>query len=115
MNYNIICILSAIITISGCLIYSERLYVREFKLKGAFWLFIGLADIAGIGKFAEHPYGVMGICCVLPIIYLAYDIIRNYRVPRCKIPRYNWCCWLMAGLFLVALYWNSGGDLAGFQ
>ena len=82
MNYNIIFILSAIITISGCLIYS---------------------------------YSVMGICCVLPIIYLAYDIIRNYRVPRCKIPCYNWCCWLMAGLLLVAFYWNSGGDLAGFQ
>ena len=115
MNYNIIFILSVIITISGCLIYSERLYVREFKLKGVFWLLIGLADIAGIGKFAEHPYSVMGICCTLPIIYLAYDIIRNYRIPRRKIPCYNWCCLLMTGLSLMALYWSCGRNLADFQ
>ena len=108
MNYNIIFFLPVIILTSGCLVYSESLYVRELKLKGLFWLFIGLADIAGVGKFTAYPYTVMGICCALPIIYLVYDIIRNYRVPSRKIPRYNWCFWFIAGLFLIASYWNYG-------
>ena len=102
---------AVIITISGCLIYSERLYVREFKLKGLFWLIIGFLYMAVIGKFIVQPYLIMCICGVLPLGYCICDIVRNYHVPHYKIPRYNWCALFIGGMVAIGVYWMLGGDL----
>ena len=111
MISKIIFLTAVVITISGCLIYSERLYVRELKLKSWFWLIIGLIDIAALGKFVVHPYRTLGICCLVPLIYWLWDIMRVLKIAHAKIPRYNWGAWFLIGIAVLVFYWALGGDL----
>lgn len=111
MISKIIFLTAVVITISGCLIYSERLYVRELKLKSWFWLIIGLIDIAALGKFVIYPYRTLGICCLVPLIYWLWDIMRVLKIAHAKIPRYNWLTLFLMGMVLIILYWKFGGDL----
>ena len=111
MISKIIFMVALVVTISGCLIYSERLYVRELKLKSWFWLIIGLIDIAALGKFVIYPYRTLGICCLVPLIYWLWDIMRVLKIAHAKIPRYNWGAWFLIGIAVLVFYWALGGDL----
>lgn len=103
--------LAVIITISGCLIYSERLYVREFKLKGLLWLIISLLDLAVVVQFVNRPYWFLFLCGLFPFLYLMGDIASVFKIPHAKIPRYNWGAWFLTGVATLILYWKLGGDL----
>ena len=85
--------------------------MRELKLKSWFWLIIGLIDIAALGKFVIYPYRTLGICCLVPLIYWLWDIMRVLKIAHAKIPRYNWGAWFLIGIAVLVFYWALGGDL----
>lgn len=111
MLTSIIFMVALVATISGCLIYSERLYVHEFKLKGMLWLIISLLDMAAVVQFVNRPYWFLALCGLFPLLYLVGDIASAFKIPHAKIPRYNWGAWFLIGIAVLVFYWALGGDL----